>query len=187
MTLPHERTRSVLETERFLREICRNSELPPDIRSQAKGLLRHYPSAYQVFSLGRLEECLINDEAGAEVRRRLVAFHQPLFCSSLATASHELRLLAKPKHTPSVRNPKSQRTALKSDCYSVDGVTFSSHLDRIRIRALEVFSDDAVAAAWLAEPNTVLGEVSPESLCATKAGAQQVLKVLNAIEWGCVV
>lgn len=187
MTLPHERTRSVVETERFLREICRNSDLPPDIRSHANGLLRYYPSADQVFSLGRLEECLINDQADAEVRRQLVAFHQPLFCSSLASAVDEARILPNAKHSPSVRSPENQRKAPKSDGSSGDNVAFSRNLGRIRIRASEVFSDDAVAAAWLAEPNAVLGAVSPESLCATKAGAQQVLKVLNAIEWGCVV
>ncbi|WP_342637289.1 BPSL0761 family protein, partial [Pseudomonas aeruginosa] len=47
MTLPHERTRSVIKTEAFLRELARNTELPQDIRSYAKSLLRHYPSADQ--------------------------------------------------------------------------------------------------------------------------------------------
>ncbi|WP_347815562.1 BPSL0761 family protein, partial [Pseudomonas aeruginosa] len=59
MTLPHERTRSVIKTEAFLRELARNTELPQDIRSYAKSLLRHYPSADQILSLGRLEECLV--------------------------------------------------------------------------------------------------------------------------------
>lgn len=61
----------------------RNTELPDDIRSYAKSLLRHYPSADQVFSLGRLEECLVNDAQDDEYRRRVIAFHQPLFSSSL--------------------------------------------------------------------------------------------------------
>jgi hypothetical protein len=42
LTLPHERTRSVIKTEAFLRELARNTELPQDIRSYAKSLLRHY-------------------------------------------------------------------------------------------------------------------------------------------------
>ncbi|WP_434006963.1 hypothetical protein [Halopseudomonas aestusnigri] len=33
----------------------------------------------------------------------------------------------------------------------------------------------------------MLGAVSPESLCATEAEAQRVLKALNAVEWGGVV
>ena len=82
MTLPHERTRSVIKTEEFLRELARNTELPQDIRSYAKSLLRHYPSADQILSLG-LEECLVSDAPDDEYRRRVIAFHQPLFSSSL--------------------------------------------------------------------------------------------------------
>jgi len=84
LTLLHERTRSVVKTEAFLRALARNTELPDDIRSYAKSLLRHYPSADLVFSLGRLEECLVNDAQDDGYRRRMIAFHQPLFSSSLA-------------------------------------------------------------------------------------------------------
>ncbi|MFU5473742.1 BPSL0761 family protein, partial [Pseudomonas aeruginosa] len=52
MTLPYERTRAIVKTEEFLRELSRHSGLPQDIRSYAKSLLRHYPSADQIFSLG---------------------------------------------------------------------------------------------------------------------------------------
>lgn len=45
--------------------------------------VRRYPSADQVFSLGRLEECLVNDAQDNEYRRRVIEFHQPLFSSSL--------------------------------------------------------------------------------------------------------
>ncbi|HBP1052608.1 TPA: hypothetical protein NH746_006392 [Pseudomonas aeruginosa] len=83
MTLPHERTRSVVKTEAFLRELSRNAELPDDIRNYAKSLLRHYPSTDQIFSLGRLEECLVSDAQDDEYRRRVIAFHRPLFSSSL--------------------------------------------------------------------------------------------------------
>ena len=83
MTLPYERTRAIVKTEEFLRELSRHSGLPQDIRSYAKSLLRHYPSADQIFSLGRLEECLVNEALEDEYRRRVIAFHQPLLCSSL--------------------------------------------------------------------------------------------------------
>ncbi|AYC33035.1 hypothetical protein D3880_11965 [Pseudomonas cavernae] len=83
MTLPHERTRSVIKTEEFLRELSRNAELPEDIRSYAKSLLRHYPSAAQIYSLGRLEECLVSDALDDAYRRRMIALHWPLFSSSL--------------------------------------------------------------------------------------------------------
>lgn len=83
MTLPHERTRSVIKTEEFLRELSRNAELPQDIRSYAKSLLRHYPSADQIYSLGRLEECLVSDVLDDVYLRRVIALHWPLFSSSL--------------------------------------------------------------------------------------------------------
>lgn len=83
MTVPRERTHSVIKTEEFLRQLSRNTELPQEIRSYAKCLLRHYPSAYEIFSLGRLEECLVSDALEDEYRRRVLAFHQPLFSSSL--------------------------------------------------------------------------------------------------------
>lgn len=85
LTLPNERTRALVKTEEFLRELSRDQQLPRDVRSSAKSLLRHYPSAAQVFSLGRLEECLVNEAPEDEYRRRVIAFHEPLLCSSLET------------------------------------------------------------------------------------------------------
>jgi len=85
MTLPYERTRSIIWTEEFLKELLRNPEVPTDIRQQAKTLLRHYPSTYDIFSLGRLEECLIGEGPTEEYRRIVIALHQPLLSSSLDT------------------------------------------------------------------------------------------------------
>lgn len=87
MTLPYERTRAILKTEAFLRELSRDEDLPQGIRRSAKSLLRHYLSAAQVFSLGRLEECLVNEAPEDEYRRRVIAFHQPLLCSSLESGA----------------------------------------------------------------------------------------------------
>ena len=187
VTLPYQRTLSIVETERFLSEISRNPELPRDIRDRATRLLRHYPSSDQIFSLGRLEEWLKNDEADVQSRTRLAVSHQPLFCSSLDSSSHEVRFLARPKDTSGIRNSAHQRAVLNSDGSSVEDVACTGPLARVRIRAAEVFSDDAIAAAWLAEPNATIGGVSPESLCATQTGARQVLRALNAIEWGGVL
>lgn len=184
MDLPDERARSIVKIKRFLREISQNPDLPSDIRSHAKSLLMHYPPVDSVLSLGRLEEWLINDEADAEMRRQFVALHQLLFCSSLALSSHGKHFLAQSTDTPGVRKLESERAGLDGEGTSALGVTYSNHLDRVRIRAFEVFGDDAVATAWVAEPNAALGGGSPEVLCATESGAQQVLSVLNAIEWG---
>ncbi|HHM4628883.1 TPA: BPSL0761 family protein [Pseudomonas aeruginosa] len=59
----------------LLRELSRKTELPQDIRSHAKNLLRHYPTADRICSLGRLEERLVSDAPDDEYRRRVIAFH----------------------------------------------------------------------------------------------------------------
>ena len=83
MTLPYERTRAIVETEKFLKELSRDSGLPQELRTHAKALLRPYPSAAQVFSLGRLEEALMEDGPDAdECRRRVIALHFQLLSST---------------------------------------------------------------------------------------------------------
>ncbi|MAX71954.1 MAG: hypothetical protein CMC76_12790 [Flavobacteriaceae bacterium] len=72
MTLPYERTRAIVETEKFLKELSRDSGLPQELRTHAKALLRHYPSAAQVFSLGRLEEALMEDGPDADCSGQLI-------------------------------------------------------------------------------------------------------------------
>jgi len=42
MTTPHERTQALIETHRFLEELC-TAEVPDQIRRSAKWCLRHYP------------------------------------------------------------------------------------------------------------------------------------------------
>lgn len=56
MTMVHERTRSVVQTRDFLRDLSRDSSLPESIRLQAERLLRHYPEAADIWLAGRLEE-----------------------------------------------------------------------------------------------------------------------------------
>lgn len=58
MTMPNERLRSVIQTQEFLVELGRNSDLPESIRNEARRLLRHYPSAQQMRQVGRGEERL---------------------------------------------------------------------------------------------------------------------------------
>lgn len=48
MTTPDERTRSVMQTRLFLEELCTGaytSDVPDQIRREARRLLRHYPDA----------------------------------------------------------------------------------------------------------------------------------------------
>ena len=51
MTLPDERYRAVMQTMRFLTDLCNpdvTPRVPKVIRKQAYSLLRHYPSAYDM-------------------------------------------------------------------------------------------------------------------------------------------
>jgi hypothetical protein len=52
MTLPYERSRAVVETKEFLTLLLGNLRVPASVRSEAKRLLRHYPSANQIFQAG---------------------------------------------------------------------------------------------------------------------------------------
>lgn len=56
MTMPHERSRAVVEARKFLIEISCDTGLPDKIRSDAKFILRHYPSESDVLMAGRIEE-----------------------------------------------------------------------------------------------------------------------------------
>jgi hypothetical protein len=55
MTTVHERTRSVVQTAEFLKELARNVSLPDSVRRQARNLLRHYPTAELISLAGRCE------------------------------------------------------------------------------------------------------------------------------------
>lgn len=51
MTLPDERYRAVIWTELFLKDLCNSSKtprVPKHVREQARSLLRHYPSTWDM-------------------------------------------------------------------------------------------------------------------------------------------
>lgn len=56
MTMPHERTRAVVQTHDFLIELSRDTSLPERIRRDARFLLRHYPNRSDMLLAGRIEE-----------------------------------------------------------------------------------------------------------------------------------
>jgi hypothetical protein len=48
MTLPDERYRAVIQTQKFLVEILSTPRVPKAIKDGARSLLRHYPSAWDM-------------------------------------------------------------------------------------------------------------------------------------------
>ncbi|NYT58631.1 DUF2384 domain-containing protein [Alcaligenaceae bacterium] len=74
----------------------------------------------------------------------------------------------------------------RRDSKPLDAVA-SERLDRIATVALlaeEVFEDKHAASVWMSAPNTALGGHIPVMRCETAIGAQQVRRILNALEWG---
>lgn len=81
------------------------------------------------------------------------------------------------------------RPVSKKETKPLKPYTFQ-RLDRaasIARMAEDVFESKEIAASWLATPNEALGGASPARQCETEQGAQQVRRVLNAIECGGVV
>ena len=51
MTMPYERKTAVLNTEKFLLDLCNPSvtpRIPSNIRGRARSLLKHYPHQYDM-------------------------------------------------------------------------------------------------------------------------------------------
>jgi len=48
MTLPDERYRAVIQTEKFLKEILSTPRVPKAIKDRARSCLRHYPVWYDM-------------------------------------------------------------------------------------------------------------------------------------------
>ena len=94
MTMVHERTRSVVQTRDFLRDLSKDLSVPESIRLQAERLLRHYPEAADIWLAGKLEErrreelSLLADKHGPlhpALGCWLVT--EPLFCDESAQPS----------------------------------------------------------------------------------------------------
>lgn len=83
MTMPHERTRSIIQTGDFLRELEKDQSLPASIRQGAKHLLRHYPEPWVVFSIGRFEEQLKTFDPSDPQRETAIQLHLTMLSSSI--------------------------------------------------------------------------------------------------------
>ena len=72
MTMPTERTRSIIQAREFLVDLSRDKTLPEVVRTEARRLLRHYPTAREVLLAGKVEE------------RREGSLTEPFLSSSIA-------------------------------------------------------------------------------------------------------
>ena len=58
MTMPHERSRAIVQTQEFLEQLSRDASQSEAVRKSAIQLLRHYPSKSEVLMQGRIQEGL---------------------------------------------------------------------------------------------------------------------------------
>lgn len=58
MTMPHERSRAIVQTQEFLEQLSRDASQIEEVRRSAKHLLRHYPRKSEVLTQGRIQEGL---------------------------------------------------------------------------------------------------------------------------------
>lgn len=83
MTMPYERTRSIVHTGDFLRDLSKNQTVPESIRLEAKHLLRHYPEPWVIFSIGLFEEQLQTIDPGDPQRETAIQLHSAMLSSSI--------------------------------------------------------------------------------------------------------
>lgn len=83
MTMPCERTRSIIHTGDFLRDLSRNPTVPESVRLEARHLLRHYPEPWILFNIGLLEELLQSCDPGDPRRETAIQLHSAMLSSSI--------------------------------------------------------------------------------------------------------
>ncbi len=84
-------------------------------------------------------------------------------------------------------NVQNLHIAMNEESSVVADHETESRVREVQALAEYVFESCSIALDWLARPNAALGDVTPLSCCATEAGAQQVRRILRAIESGGVV
>ncbi len=83
MTMPSERTRSVIQTEAFLRELSKSPVIPEEYRNEAKRLLRHYPESSFVLFAGKMEDIIQGAEPGDPRRELAISGYHPMFTAEI--------------------------------------------------------------------------------------------------------
>ena len=78
MTMPDERYRAVLRAEEFLRALADPSitkRIPKEIRQRARGILRHYPSVWEMDIASQQAPDVFQTQI-EDVRRMMMVYEQ---------------------------------------------------------------------------------------------------------------
>ena len=83
MSMPSERTRSVIQTEAFLRELSKSPLIPEEYRNEAKRLLRHYPESSFVLFAGKMDDIIQGADPGDPRRELAISGYHPMFTAEI--------------------------------------------------------------------------------------------------------
>lgn len=155
MTMPAERTRSVIQAADFLTELSANTSLPESIRSEARRILRHYPSSTEMLLAAQVEERLCE---GTPFR--------PFFSSSI-----DLRVQCR---------PKAMRACQGS--IGVNEVPPQLSENDLREAADRIFGNMEKSERWMTRPLRQLNGQSPAKAFAENP--QLVYDILVRIQHG---
>ena len=75
MTLPDERYRAVLQTQKFLIEILNTPRVPKSIKDGARYCLRHYPSEYDMKKTSQTSPDIFAERM-EDVQRMMMKYEQ---------------------------------------------------------------------------------------------------------------
>lgn len=207
MTMVHERTRSVVESGEFLAALAKDNSLPELIRNQAKQLLRHYPSAQEIWTAGRYENLrqqeivrLIGTSMSLPPALALWPLCAPFFCDAneqdgpmrrtqLNTALDDQIDVSEATSISSWALPKSEQTLVpattfKSGCLSLRYLCFTSLQEQILVQASRVLGSRLLALQWLNKAALGLDKRPPCSLLSSYQDYKLVADFLTRIEYG---
>lgn len=205
MTTVFERTRSVIETSGFLLRLTRDQSLPDAVRTEAKQLLRHYPTADAVRLAGRWEA--IRQDEVSKLPSGPKALHpalatwpllEPLFCDPELPNAPEPAVQPDFATAPAVPPlPRAEGDVVSANfhilgravptgmgCLSINYRRFASARAQVLSRASVVLGSPASASRWFVGRVRSLGKRQPCTLMNTVRDFTLVMETLSCLEYG---
>lgn len=205
MTTIYERTRSVIETSDFLLRLSRDKSLPDTVRSEAKQLLRHYPTAEAIRLAGRWEA--IRQDEVSKLPGSPKTLHpalatwpliEPLFCDSELPdapglgAQSDLATFLSLHPIPSAEGSVvaahfrilGPAVPTGMGCLSIEYRRFTSARAQVLSRAIGVLGSPASASSWFVGRVRSLDKRQPCTLMNTVHDFTLVMETLSRLEYG---
>lgn len=205
MTTVYERTRSVIETSDFLLRLIRDNSLPDTVRSEARQLLRHYPTPDAVRLAGRWE--VIRQDEVSKLPGSPKALHpalatwpllEPLFCDSELADAPGLGAQSDLAPSPALYPiPRAEGDVVAAEFHilglaaptgmgglSIEYRCFTSAQALVLSRATAVLGSPASAGSWFVGRIRSLDKRQPCTLMSTVNDFTLVMETLFRLEYG---